>query len=104
MKLHERPGYRRVPVTVVFHLYETIQEDWEDGGRFFVEENHYVSNYVTEMHKDIEAQPDVCSLCDHAKAYLGHIPFDDIRRAQEALPHEGFTPQTGVEKEGGDAG
>lgn len=61
-----RPGYRRIPITVVFHLYEDIPEEWEDGGR---------------------------RLCHRASAFLGHLPMEEIRtKVQTAMPHEGFTP------------
>lgn len=94
MKLHERPGYKRVPITVVLHLYETIQTDWEDEGRFFIEENHCIDNYVTELHrtKERHAHPTkpmgYCVTCSRAEAFLGHVPFDAIRGVQ---PEPGTT-------------
>lgn len=92
-KLHELPGYRRVPITLVLHLYETIQENWEDGGRFHIEENHCLDNYVSELHQEMEAEPNVCQTCHRAEAYLGHLSFDEIRtKVQEAMPHQGYTP------------
>ncbi len=87
-----RKGCRRVPITVVFHLYEDVPEDWEDGGRFFVEENHCIDNYVTSMHRELEENPGYCMSCCRANAYLGHIPFADIVKAQDALPEQGYTP------------
>lgn len=88
-----RKGCRRVPITVVFHLWEDVPEDWEDGGRFYVEENHCIDNYVTAMHRELEANPGYCQSCNRAEAYLGHLPFDRIRsEVQDELPYEGFTP------------
>lgn len=88
MKLHERPGYKRVPITVVFHLYETIQTDWEDDGRFFIEENHCIDNYVTALAKtqNLHEHPTramgICTTCDRAETFLGHVPFEAIRAVQ----------------------
>lgn len=85
-------GTRRVPITVVFHLYEDVPVAWEDGGRFYVEKNHCIDNYVAEMAKEIETGMNHCQTCNRAEAYLGHLPFDAVRKVQEALPNEGFTP------------
>lgn len=98
LKLHERPGYKRIPVTIVLHVYETIQEDWEDGGQFFVEENHCLDNYVEDIHRELEAKPGYCHTCSRGNAYLGHIPFEKIRAAQAG--HE--TLATARDPESGD--
>lgn len=90
MKLHERPGYKRVPVTLVFHVYETIPDDWEDGGQFFIEENHCLDNYVRAMGEtlarhDHPTKPiSYCTTCCRGEAYLGHIPFAEVKKAQPA--------------------
>lgn len=87
-------GNRRVPITVVFHLYEDVPAHWEDGGRFYIEENHCIDNYVTELAEDIERDANHCQTCNRANAYLGHIPFADIVKIQDAMPDQGFTPAT----------
>lgn len=91
--LHERPGYKRVPITVVLHLYETIQEDWEDEGRFFIEENHCLDNYINDIHRDMQAEPNVCQTCHRGSAFLGHLSFDEIRKVQEAAERHGNTEE-----------
>ncbi len=81
-KLHEMPGYKRVPVTIVLHLYETVMTEWEDGGRFFIEENHCLDNYVNAVHESIERDGSHCKTCFRGAAFLGHIPIEAIRAAQ----------------------
>ncbi len=96
-KLHERPGYKRVPVTLVLHIWETIPSDWDDEGRFHIEENHCLDNYITDLHRTQERHEHptkpmgVCTTCDRGEAFLGHVPFEAIRAAQPepgtANPH-----------------
>ena len=81
-ELHTLPGYKRIPITVVLHLYETIQEDWDDAGRFWVEENHCLDNYINEIEREMDREPGVCHTCYRGNAYLGHIPFEKIEAAQ----------------------
>lgn len=88
--LHERPGYKRVPITLVLHIYDTIPSDWEDEGRFHLEENHCIDNYVTalwatkERHEHPTKPIGVCTTCSRAEVYLGHVPFEAIRTVQPA--------------------
>lgn len=94
-----RPGYRRIPITVVFHLYEDVLTEWDESNeRFYIEENHCIDNYVDDLAEDIAKAPGRCQTCHRASAYLGHLPFDQIRKVQEAMPNEGATPQTGADK------
>ena len=88
--LHELPGYKRVPVTIVLHIYETIQDNWDDAGRFFIEENHCLDNYIMAIAetKDRHEHPTrpvgYCVTCSRGEAFLGHVPFEAIRAAQPA--------------------
>lgn len=79
-----RKGCKRVDVTLVIHTYEDVPEEWdEDNIRFWVEENHCLGNYLTQIQADEEAAKPpglhettgVCQLCSFAKAYVGHLPL-----------------------------
>lgn len=68
----------KAKVTVVFHLeYEVLDRD-EDAVQFFIEENHCHDNFVTHLHKMIEADPGHCQTCMSSEAFVGHIPFKAI--------------------------
>jgi len=85
--LRGKPGYKTVPVTVVLHLHEDVPEDWDDSDvRFWVEENHCISNYVIDLAKEEADQPGECHTCHRAEAFVGHVSFAGIRGAQEATP------------------
>lgn len=82
-----RAGTKRVDVTIVIHTYEDVPEEWdEESIRFWVEENHCLGNYLTQIQDDEEAakvgaglSPDssagICQLCSFAEGYVGHLPF-----------------------------
>ena len=80
-------GYKRVDVTLVIHTYEDVPEDWDDGDiTFWVEQNHCLGNYLTQIQDDEEAEAKrsgveepagVCQLCSFAEAYVGHLPFPE---------------------------
>lgn len=82
--LDNHPAYHRVPVTVVLHLDEVIPSDWEDGGQFFIEENHCLDNYVEAVHRRIEREPGYCQTCCSGRAYLGHVPFEAIEAGRSS--------------------
>jgi hypothetical protein len=68
----DRPGCKRVPITLVVYMTAVVPEDWdEDAQRFFVEENHCLNNLVEELARANAADPKHCTLCSHADAYLG---------------------------------
>lgn len=83
--LKDLPGYKRVDVTLVIHTYEYVPEDWDDGQtRFYVEENHCLGNYLTQIQDDekraaeeagVKEPAGICQLCSFAEAYVGHKPF-----------------------------
>lgn len=73
---------RRIPVTLIVHTFQEIYDDaWSDDSiKFFVEENHCLTNVISDIQKDIDASPGTCGLCAHAEARIGHIPFKSIPR------------------------
>lgn len=88
LKLHERPGYKRVPITLVLHMYETISSDSDDDGRFHIEENHCLDNYVTDLARTLKRHDhptkpiSMCTTCCRGQAFLGHIPLEAIQTVQ----------------------
>ena len=82
-----REGCKRVDVTLVIHTYEDVPEDWDEGNiAFWVEENHCLGNYLTQIQDDekeakkraglpAESSAGICQLCGFAEAYVGHLPF-----------------------------
>lgn len=81
---------KRIPVTVVFHLYREVPEDWDDHLiHFHLEENHCIDNFVNDMTRDIEANPGYCQSCNRAETIVGHIPFKDIQALASPLPTDG---------------
>lgn len=82
-----KPGQKRVDVTLVIHTYEHVPEDWDEGTiRFYIEENHCLGNYLTQIQEDeakaaeemgIKEPASVCLLCSNAEAYVGQLPFPE---------------------------
>lgn len=77
---------RRVPVTLVLHVYETVQDDSDEGNtQFYIEENHCLDNYITAMSETIARHEHptrpvgLCTTCARGEAFLGHIPFSAVR-------------------------
>jgi len=80
---HGRPQ-KLVPVTVVLHLFESVgADDAEEHVRFFIEENHCIDNYVERLSEEIASEPGFCHTCYRAETYLGHLPFEEVRKVQQ---------------------
>ena len=80
---------KRIPITVVFHLEMTFEDDTDaELIRFMVEENHCLDNHIAKLTFCSDSQPGVCFGCEVGEAYVGHLPLDALR--------------TIVEREGGD--
>lgn len=75
---------KTVKFTVVYHLEEEVPDDWDENSQqFYFEENHCLDNHVTAMNRKIEKDPGYCQTCPIGEAYIGHIPFAEIRRVSE---------------------
>lgn len=74
------PPKKKVAVTAVFHLEYEVPEDWDDDLiAFHIEENHCVGNYVNALHREMQVEPRLCSLCSgRAAAFVGHVQLDKI--------------------------
>ena len=75
-------GEKRVPITVVLHLFYDLPDYCEDGGHFIVEENTCIDNHINQLYREGETTPNMCNTCWRGNAYLGHIPFEKIEAAQ----------------------
>ena len=75
---------KRIPITVVFHLEMTFDDD-DDAEliRFMVEENHCLDNHIDKLAECSSSQEHVCFGCEVGEAYVGHLPFDALRTIAE---------------------
>lgn len=64
---------RRIKLRLTIDLEDEVPADWDDeSARFYVDENHCLSNYILAEARRIEQDPKVCNVCTRAKAtYLG---------------------------------
>ncbi len=82
-----RPGYKRIPVTLIIHTHEDVPEtNTDEHTKFWIEEHHYLGNYLEDI-KEEEAQAakdagleeggsaSICKVCGYGRAFVGHLPF-----------------------------
>ena len=74
------PPRKKVQVTFAVHIKYEVPEDWDDDIiAFHIEENHCVGDFVNALHREMQAEPGLCSLCStRGAAFVGHVPLDKI--------------------------
>lgn len=79
---------KRVPITVILHIYEDIYSDDEGLTRFYIEEIHCLDNYIKVLAEEAKKNPNTCTTCYRGKAYVGHLPFSEIAKLPRPMPEE----------------
>jgi len=97
-----REGCKRVDVTLVIHTYEDVPADWdEESTLFWVEENHCLGNYLTQIQDDearaaeqsgVKEPASICQICSFAEAYVGHLPFPKRGSAADEVVADSSPP------------
>lgn len=81
----KKPAKKMVPVTLVIHTEREVPADWDDDLiSFHIEENSCRDTDIERFARAIDDDPSHCKTCFISAAFVGHIPFDEIReRAEE---------------------